>query len=281
MFLRSKKGLVPLIMIILLLLVSVILFLYLKGWFSEYKQTVEAKVTQDSDLSRDIEILRVEGSTILVRNLYADNLTLQQVIVGGKTCSIPQTTINRGVVSIDIGACTAALQDYQAYSVSLVTSAGIKKEEEIVKISRPFTVLFQNSACDFSSGYVRVYGMSDIDQAHAQLSTQSGFTYNVCAKHINYTLSVTPGSNNVTLFYLINASNSHVFRTKASVYQVPAQWYPIYLKSSGGTFTSVVAASAPDETYQCFGAFDLDDVYGSHVGDCSSTMPNKLWVKLQ
>jgi hypothetical protein len=140
-------------------------------------------------------------------------------------------------------------------------------------------VLFQFGACDFINGYTRLYGLTDLESAHVDVDGSS--TYNVCVKHVDYNLTDSGYVNNVNLFYLYPDSNSAIWTQTGSRYSgEPPFWYNVSLSSDKTISYIINSSSMAAQNYSCIGKIDEDNIYGSHMGDCSSSHPDTLWVKL-
>lgn len=283
MYKKSSKSVGALVSISLLLVVSVIVFFQVNSWFSIYKSDIEVEIAS-GDIQRNIEIVKVEGTKVFLNNKYKDELTINSIKIANKSCPIGSSTIDKGLAIIDVGSCTRGFENLTSYSVALLTDFGVKEENQLLRniISGPFIVSFQSSTCDFSSGYIKLYGMSSFDNAHAELGNSSAYSYNVCIRHLDYTLSLGGGSNSQILFSLINESNSQVFINKTSVYQAPSNWNDIEFSTSSGSISYQVGGTRPNSNYQCVGGLDIDDVRGSHSANCNSvSFTDLLWVSVE
>lgn len=277
---RDKKAMSQVIVLALLILSFTLASVYLLNWFNIKKSDVEI-IFETGNFERRVEIDKVDGTFLYVENDFRDGLQLLQIVINDSDCNVASSLINRGYVAIDIGTCTLGLEESTAYEVKLITNMGVKSEYEILRsVAQLFTIRFQTAACDFSSGYVRLYGLSSLDNAHAEIPSSSLYTYSACAKHAQYQIGTASSGNFTNLFYLTETNNSMIWIDKGSIYQSPAEWFNISISYSGGNFSYVINTTAPDSDYVCAGSIERDDVYGSHIGDCRSSMPDKLWVKL-
>lgn len=276
----KKKAVSPVLVMILLLLASVLIYSQVAGWFQGFKSDFEVGINSE-DFYRTVEVEKIDGTSIYVRNDFRDNLGIESIKIGGVECNIGNTNLSKGLQTLDVGNCTAGLQNITAYDVVLVTSHGVKQEKEIIRnvIEDLFLVSFSSGACP--SGYTKIYGLSDSDNAHAELANSSSYSNNLCIRHLSYTLGTSTNGNSQTLFYLTEENNSAVWTTQDSIYEEPSTWYPVAISSSGGTFSFSIAETAPGIGYECIGAIDQDDVYGSHIEYCSGDLTDKLWLKLE
>lgn len=282
-FFSSKKCISAVISLSLLMLVSVFSFYYLYGWFDLFKSDLEIKVDA-KNFDENFEILEVSVDSIRLRNNFANDLTLNNIKIDDIECDFAWgSVINNGVVDVRIGNCTQNLQSLQNYGVSVFTNYGIKNEYEIIRnpITSQLIVKFVNGPCDFSSGYIRLFGLSDLDNAHAELSGSSLYTYNACIRHVEYTLGTSSEGNFVNLFYLTEMNNSAIWTNKSSILVEPINWFNVSLSSSGGSFDYIISSTSPGLNYACLAAIDVDNIMGSHIGTCTSSMPDKIWLKLE
>ncbi|MBN2880861.1 hypothetical protein JXM83_02300, partial [Candidatus Woesearchaeota archaeon] len=120
----------------------------------------------------------------------------------------------------------------------------------------------------------------DFENGHAEIPTSSLYTYSVCARHLDYNIRTESLGNFINLFYLISMNNSAVWTSQSSIYEEPSSWLNVDISSDGGVFSYQINVTSPGVDYVCVASIDKDDVYGSHIGDCSSSLPDKLWVRL-
>lgn len=281
--LNSKKAIGPVIAISLLLIVSIVAYISIQDdiQFQIAKLGVQL---ESKDLKQNVEIKKIDDTNIYIQNNFGNNLILNQIKVAGHTCYFDNITINEGLNTIYIGSCSFGNAVLAVEEVSLFTNYGIVSEYEVLRaiIGNPLHVIFQNGVCDFASGYVRVYGLSATDNAHAEDSDSYLYTYNVCMKHYDYNLSISSGLVSQRLFSLTEKNNSAIFIDKSSSIQTPSPWVDVNLYSTSGVFSLVVNSSSMTQlNYTCIGKINWDDVYGSHIGDCTSTLNDTIWLKLQ
>lgn len=281
--LNSKKAAIPTVVVALLLVVSITVYIYFQKdinlMTSQLKTQLQAK-----DLGHSLEIRKIDQNYIYVNNDFINNLLLNQIKVGSKECYFNNILISEGLNKIYIGSCSFGGNVLDVKEVTLVTNYGVISEYEALRsvVGNPLSVLFQTTTCDFASGYLRLYGLSALDNAHAEISNSSLYTYSACVKHYDFNLSLTSGITSQRIFSLTGKNNSAVWINKGSIYQSPLQWFDINLYSSDGTFSYAINSSDMSNLgYACIGKINQDDIYGSHIGSCSSLMNNTIWVKLQ
>ncbi|MFW5704728.1 MAG: hypothetical protein ACOCXG_02690 [Nanoarchaeota archaeon] len=277
-----RKGIVPIVIISLLLVVSVLAFLYLNDWFVLFKSEIETDL-YGKDFTRSVEIKKVDENYLMIENDFGKDIKLEKIKFGDEICDIEDIILEAGLNVVDVGLCARDVGEVESVETVLITDQGVKSEFEIVKdiVRSPLVVRFVFGNCDFSKGYVRLLGLSELDVGHAEVGSSSLYTYSVCVRHLNYTLSAGTGAFKQEIVSLLNESNSHIFTSTASVYQAPLQWHNVTLYSSGGTWDVFVGSTAPSSAYSCLFSLDEDNVYGSMIGDCdSSSLPDKFWAKL-
>lgn len=268
----------------LLLVVTVLRFIYINDWFYVYKSDFEQKV-EAKNFQQEIQIQKVDGTYIFLNNNFANNLEISSILIGDKECLNSPKTINKGIAQIDIGGCTENLGTL-LYNVKIISDSGILVESEVIRnpVQGSFILTYVNGFCDFSSGYIKILGLSGFDNAHVEPANYNNYTYNLCARHLNYDPLGTSNSGNFQrLLSLTDVTNSAVWINKTLINQTPAQWYDISISSSnGGVFSyNVTSTDLSYSGYKCVGKIDRDDNFGSHMGDCSSSLPDTIWVKLE
>jgi len=277
-----RKGVVPIVVISLLLVISVVSFLYLNDWFVLFKSDIESEL-HGKDFQRSVEIKKVDENYLMIENDFGKNIKLEKIKFGDDICDIEDVILESGTNIVDVGLCAKNVGEVDSVETVLITDQGVKSEFEIVKdvVRNPLVVRFVFGGCDFSKGYVRFLGLSELDIGHAEVGSSSLYTYSVCVRHLNYTLSTASGAVSQNIAYLLDETNSHIFTSTSSVYEEPSQWYNATLYSSGGTWSVSVGPTAPSSAYSCLFSLDEDNVYGSMIGDCnSSSLPDRFWAKL-
>jgi hypothetical protein len=280
---KKRKSMSALIAISLLLIVSVLSIAFLKDWFVLFKDEVSVEL-EKNDIN-SLEIDSVDENYIIINNEIGLNVLLEKIKFNEDECDINDVELTEGINVVDIGLCGQNVEDLGTIDVVLVTDMGVKSETEIIRdiIRTSLVVKYEFGACDFSRGYVRLMGMSDFDLGHAEIGSSNQYTYSVCIRHLDYTVYANSdgSSDSEVVVYLLNQANSHAFTNTGSVYQAPSQWYNSTLSTDSGTISTVVSSSSPGSNYTCIYSLDLDNTYGSHVGDCSSSsLPDKFWVTI-
>ena len=276
----KSKGVVGIIVTMLLLLVCVGTFIYIQSWFVQYKSELGTKV-RTGNFKEDFEIQKIEGTYIYFKNDFRDNITIRSVKIGGKECFAKNLEIDEGFGRFDIGGCTMSLDNSEVYDVMVLTDEGVKSEADMIRnpVTNSLIITEEFGECDFASGYIRLFGMSGTQNAHADID--GSYTYSICARHLDYTLSMSSTGSYVTLFYLTQTNNSAVWTDQSSIYETPSTWHDVSISSSGGTLDYAINSSdMSNQDYVCVGAINEDNVYGSHIGDCDSSMTDKIWIRL-
>lgn len=277
----SKKAIGSLVMISLLLVSSILGVFYLNDWFYLYQDDFEQMITA-KDIDEKLSIQKIEGTYIYLENDLINDLSINSIKINDKECLVKNKTIDMGLIKVDIGGCTKNLEAIVPQDVSIITSYGFKDEFQSIRapVILDFIISYQTELCDFSSGYVRLFGISDIDNAHAEITSSNIYTYHVCARHLDYTLGTAQTGNTQRLFSLVKENNSAIFIDKGSIIQEPTPWYDVHISSSGGAFSYQVNTTSPGDDFVCLGSIDKDDIMGSHIGACNSSLPDKIWVQL-
>lgn len=119
---KKRKAIAPLVATALLLLISVISFLFLEGWF----QTLSSSIMGDADVKTSGGSSWIEGvfnSELYFRNGFNDNLTLNKILIDGKNCNITYNTMP-GINQIPIYDCVSSLSA-ASHEVILFSDVGI------------------------------------------------------------------------------------------------------------------------------------------------------------
>jgi hypothetical protein len=280
----DRRAISGIIATLLLLLASIGFYMISANWFDNFTNDLELDVKKPV-LKQNLKVMEVDGSSLYIKNNFKDNLHLNSIEIGDNVCDIGNVNIGRGYVNVDIGNCTQGFLSLDVKEVKIFLDEGIIVESEVLRNTvgssgNALMVKFEMGPCDFGAGYIRMFGLTDLDNAHVDIDGSS--TYNVCFKHPNYTLSFgLGGSVTQDLFYLIGKNNSAVWTDKGSILEVPSQWEDVILSSNGGVFDYQINSVQPSLEHICIGSIDLDNVYGSHYGDCNSVdLNDKIWVKL-
>lgn len=277
----NKRGLSGIVVILFLLMVSTGFYIVLSGWFDRFSD--EMKVEYNSpDFYNSIEISKIRGTDLYVKNDYKDNLLIDSILVGETYCNILPVEIDKGNAVIDIGSCTSGFNELSPVDISLITSSGVYNQVQVLEdpVNNSLIVKYVMGSCDFANGYIRLFGLTDLDNAHIEIDGSS--TYSVCVKDLDYILSIgSGGSVSQDIFYLIGTNNSAVWTDKGSVLIEPTFWEDVVISSSGGIFGYQISSTQPSNKYVCLGSLDIDNVYGSHFGDCDSSLPDKIWISLE
>jgi len=133
MQIKKKQAITGLVVTSLLLVSSVLMFFYVKGWFVLYQDDFKVSI-EGKDFQSTVKILKVENTSLTVKNEYRDNLKIDKIKIGTNICpNTPNLQINTGITKIDISSCLLGLQALKAYDVSIYTDQGIISEDEILR----------------------------------------------------------------------------------------------------------------------------------------------------
>ena len=278
----NKKAITPYVSIVLLLLVSILAFSVMYKWLIAEGGEKEI-ILSEENIKRTLKVIRVEGNTLYLQNNWPGNITVGNISINGVSCAISSQVISQGLTEIGIGVCTQGLNASQVYTVAVFTNKGVIAEPEYLfsVVTNGLIFNYNIGACDFSSGYIKLFGLSGLNNSHLENSTSSLYSYNACAKHTSYTLGVSGSGNYINLGYLVNSNNSMFFTSQANTFQPVSNWHNLTVSSSGGTFEiNITPVSLGSQNYSCIGKFDRDNTYGAHFGDCYSSHNTTIWIKL-
>lgn len=277
----NKKAISGVIVVVLLLVVGIVSYIYLQNWFVTYKSDIDVKINS-KDISKSLEIIKIESTDMLLKNDYVDNLIISSIKIGGTECINKNYEVDIGLAILDIGSCTVNLESVKAYDVAIITDYGIYNGVETIRapVTGPLVVRFiMGQSCGgLGSGYYRLYGLTGLDNAHAD--TDGSSTYSLCLRHLDYNISASGYAFSNDAFYLNEQNNSAVFTSQGSILVNPSQWFPATISSNGNVDVVVNSSDMTSSGYSCIGKIDEDNVYGSHIGDCSSGHADGLWLKI-
>lgn len=128
---KSKKAIVTVAVIISFLLISVVFFTTYYSFLGSQTSDFELKVS-GADFNRDIEIIKVDGSDIVLKNDFANTLSITSIQINSIECLSSTEIINLGLNTIDIGNCTNSLSLMTLYSVLVISNYGIREEYEVL-----------------------------------------------------------------------------------------------------------------------------------------------------
>lgn len=286
-YFTTKKGLIPIVVISLLTVVSILAYFYMYEWFLGYETNQEFKIER-KNLERNLEIVKVNGNLVYLQNNVGENLEVSSISIGGKDCALNETQfLSEGLNTVNVGLCTQGFNEADTKDVAVTTQYGIDLESQVLlavplAINGSLIVDFKVGICDYASGYIRLYGLSGINNSHAEISSSNRYTYNVCIKDLNYNLGTLSTGNFVNLFYLNADNNSMVWTNKSSVITPQTNWFNVSISTILGPLWDYQISNLDlsSSGYSCVGKVDLDNIYGSHIGDCSSNYNTTLWLKL-
>ncbi len=129
-FFKSKKAISTILVLILLLLMSSYIFIMISNYFES--TTNDLKITQElENFEQKLEIRKISGSTITIKNTFIDNLKLNSIKIDGVSCDLPIDNIGLGTFDVTINNCQDSLSLNTIYPVIIQTDYGIKIENEI------------------------------------------------------------------------------------------------------------------------------------------------------
>jgi len=277
----NRKGVNGIVTIVLLLFAFTGLTFFTYDWFDYMKSDWEVKI-KSTDLQESMKISKVDGTRLYLENDYKNDLLIKEVKIGDKNCFVQDVIIDKGSAVVDIGTCNSGFDKLSAKQVSLVTDYGVYSENEALRnpIENAIVFSYQTDICDISAGYQRLFSLSSLDNSHVNIDDIG--TYRMCIRSLDGNLKFDKlNSKYKSILYLIGTNNSAVWLDNTTAYQQPSEWNDIGFYVDGGEFDVKINSSKPAYGYVCLGAVDRDDAYGSHFGDCSSSMPDKIWLSLK
>ncbi|MFW6286176.1 MAG: hypothetical protein ACOC16_03575 [Nanoarchaeota archaeon] len=130
--LKFKKGIIAIVTVSLLMLVSIIIFLSVYGWFDEPKSKIEELISQ-KDFNTNIAISKINGTNIILKNNFLERLVVESIIIGGSQCLIDEVIVDEGLNNINIFNCTKGLEEFKLYTIAINTNYGTKFEKKIIQ----------------------------------------------------------------------------------------------------------------------------------------------------
>jgi len=276
-----RKGINDVVVVGLLLFVSISSVMIFSNWFNDFKSGFETEL-ESTNLGVNLKISRVDGTKLYMENYFKDDLLIKEVKIDSRDCYVQDFIIDKGTVIVDIGNCNSGFQDLESKEVTLVTDYGVHSEYQRVKNPVKNSVVFsyQTEVCDISAGYRRLFSLTSLENAHVNIGDLGA--YRLCVRSFGGDLKFDKSNSNYkSIMYLIGTNNSAVWLNKSMVYKEPAKWDDIGFYIEGKTFDVKINSTEPEYGYICLGAVDRDDIYGSHFGDCSSSMSDKIWLSFE
>ncbi|MFW6273102.1 MAG: hypothetical protein ACOC2U_04925 [bacterium] len=124
----NQKGVIPVVVVALLMLVSIILAVVTQNWFNDLTSRKFAEIDPEDDLI--IIIRNVSNNYLYVELLNDRTLNLKDVMIGGSSCSLGTVQISKGINSIDLGTCSTGKNEFE--EVVLISNEFIYSEVEKV-----------------------------------------------------------------------------------------------------------------------------------------------------
>lgn len=146
---KGKKGIGPLIAIMLLLVVIVVAVFGFQTWFQSYQKSLQAtlEVKTNSGVNA-LDIIDLNEGSLYVVNTLQDNLSVTSLKIGGNYCAVT-SSLSLGMNDIPISSCLYGLLS-DTYEVVLRTDTDI--------ISKKFYLKNGISALNCPAGYIAVPG---------------------------------------------------------------------------------------------------------------------------
>jgi hypothetical protein len=100
----NKRGLSEIVSITLLLLTAIIVFLSLQTWyFTYYESDVKSVVSENIN---DIQILKINSSSIFIKNPNSFNIEITEFYINENSCSISTTIESNSIVTLPTSSCS-------------------------------------------------------------------------------------------------------------------------------------------------------------------------------
>lgn len=118
----NKKTISPVVATALLLVVAVVAVVGFQTWFKDYQSGIQADAEQKSQMSANVDILKMTNETIYVKNGGAEAVFVD-VLVEGATCSdIVNKEISASqMTNIDISSDCSGITKGKKYTITLMS----------------------------------------------------------------------------------------------------------------------------------------------------------------
>ncbi len=266
--LLHKKGISSVVLVSILIAGSVMSFFVLSQWYTDIQSKLELQA-MSNNIHTHLEIEKISETSIYILSRFKLNLALNYIKIGDRMC-VNNLIISPGVNKINIKGCIVGLQNMTPYDVQIGTNLGLYSAYKILRDipEKELIIRYTKSECNSEDGYTRLYGVDSIDNSHVEIDG-SGI-YNVCAKHVNYTIGNQCTNSFANLFLIASQNNSHVYTETSQVHSASPDyydWYNICLNSFESTVHYLLNETA-DERYTCIASINKNDIYGASIASC-------------
>jgi hypothetical protein len=133
-----KKAISNIIVTLILLFITIISIIGFQNWFNSYQIGLNNYLKLGNNAGI-VDIDSVVSNKLYVKYNFNDNLTIREVIIGNKTCSISNINLTYGINEIDLGTCLIGLSDYE--DITIITDSTISYERHKIRNNRVTSVL--------------------------------------------------------------------------------------------------------------------------------------------
>lgn len=107
----NKKAISSVMAVSLFMVVTVVAVISFQNWNVENLSKNYASVEQESNQISKTKIESIVGNTLYFYNSNTENITINEIKIGNKTCIITQMNITNGLENINLGSCVNNLTD--------------------------------------------------------------------------------------------------------------------------------------------------------------------------
>lgn len=282
---KNKKGLTGIISVILILLVTVVLATNYNSWYYRF---LDNKIEDLNTVSKgDIEVVYLDGDKLYLRNHARTTISFENLIIEGTSCNISGTLLASDLTSIDLDACTKNMEigvkDVQIFS----NENAIFQERVLLKSTFVYgiSVLFEPSNVCPDIFYKKIYAMNALNNSHAELGSQSSYTYSLCIKSEEFDLGTSCSGTHSKVFSLAGVTNSPIYINESNAAVEPYadyyDWQDVCISAyDADDITITINPIQPVGNYSCIGSLIQDDFNGGVIGDCSR-YSDKIWLHIE
>ncbi|MCA9486521.1 hypothetical protein H6501_02590 [Candidatus Woesearchaeota archaeon] len=128
----TRKGVLPVVGMLLLLLIVSFSFLLLKMQYSDFEGTV-LKETNRENARGKLEVESIKNNVLTLKNSLNVNVLVESITIDHIEClSSPENLSTLGTYYISLNGCTASLHNVTAYPVIIKTANYYSSEFEII-----------------------------------------------------------------------------------------------------------------------------------------------------
>lgn len=145
-----KKGISPIVAIALLIVVVVVAIVGFKVWFNQYSSEMYVKVEDDgSDKSFNTKIETLIDSTLYFNN-KKDNISIEEIKIGGFNCINQSQTYNSGMIGINVSSCIENLSS-GIHEIVISSNNGIFTKKIFISTGSSGNISSGSNGSSFSS----------------------------------------------------------------------------------------------------------------------------------